>query len=313
MNAQPQFRAAIWSGAITGPGLYLGVPEDVYHSDPCPAPALSSSIGKVALVRSLAHAKAKHPRLSVVESDEDEAEEKYVAAREIGKAAHAFAFGVGAEVVEIEAKAFTTKAAREERDAAMARGAIPLKTKDFRRAKRMAEIARPVIADLLGGSKVAEAMLAWEEGGFWRRGLIDRMTPDARVIVDFKTTARSAAPPEAEALLYSCNYHFQEAFYRRGLDILDPLGAGRRRFFFVVQEQEPPFEICVPEVSEAGRSLADEQVEMACAIWDRAMATGEFPGYPRKPFSASPAPWLLSRWENRVMTDETLNGPEGQF
>ncbi|WP_431490923.1 hypothetical protein [Paraburkholderia fungorum] len=56
--------------------------------------------------------------------------------------------------------------------------------------------------------------------------------------------------------------------------------------------------------------LADEQVEAACNIWDRALVTGEWPSYPLEAYTATPKSWDLTSWEERAMTDDTLNPME---
>jgi hypothetical protein len=305
-------RASIWEGGVDGPGLYLGVPAAIYHADPCPDPSLSSSIARVVINRSLAKAKAMHPRLAepLGEDDEEAETRQPTRAMDIGSAAHSLAFGFGSEVVPLPYANWRTKQAKADRQTVRDGGEIPLKVEDYKIAKAMADRARPVISDLLGGSLVAEAMVCWQERGFWRRGLIDRMSADARVIIDLKTTGLVASPVEASRAVYASGHHFQEAFYRRGLDAIDPEGRGRRRFCFLYQEQEPPFELALVEIDEAGRSLGDEQIEAACNLWDRALATDHWPGYPFGPHIASPPPWMLTSWALRAETDETLNAPE---
>lgn len=305
-------KASLWTGAVEAPGLYLGTPMEAYRADPCPAPSLNASVARLALFRSPLHAKVAHPRLvEPVEDDEDETEKVVTIAMDIGSAAHALAFGVGEEIATFYSPNWKKKADQEAKKEARAAGQIPLLNKHYKRAKAMADISGPVINSLLEGSLVAEAMLVWQErGGLWRRGLIDRMRADARIVLDYKTTQLIASPAEARGVVYSSGHYFQEAFYRRGLDVLDPDGRGRRRFVFLYQEQEPPFTLTVIETDEAGRSWGEEQVEAACNIWDRALVTGEWPGYPLGPHIASPPPWLLDRWARRAEVDETLNQTE---
>lgn len=303
-------KASIWTGAVDGPGLYLGVDMATYRADPCPVPSLNASVAWECLKRSLAHGAAKHPKVTPTEPDEDDEESSATRAMDIGSAAHALAFGVGAEIAMVHAPNWKKKCDQEAKKAAWAAGEIPLLPKEYRKAKAMADIARPVINDKLEGSLVSEAMLVWQdEQGFWYRGLIDRMRADARVIIDYKTTAQLASPEEAKRHVYTSKSYFQEGFYRRGLDVLDPEGVGRRRFWFLYQEQDPPHLPCLIETSEAGRTLADEQVEAAVNLWKRGLVTQEWPGWPLGPHSASPPPWMLSQWEDRMMFDETLNPP----
>lgn len=306
------FQASIWSGQVTGPGLYLGVPEKIYHSDPCPAPSLSSHVAKIALKRSVRHAQVAHPRFSedLEEEFEDEDDDAPPApARHllIGSGAHSLMLQAGAPVVECKVKAFRKQADKDHRDLIIRNGGIPLRTKDYRVAKRMAEIARPVFMKELGGEFIPEAMLIWRERGMWRRGLIDGVAPNLRAAGDYKTSGRPC-PPEVAARFVNANgYPFQERFYTRGFDALDPSGVGRRRFFFLFQEVEYPHAMSIVETDEGNRSLADEQVDAACNIWDRALVTGEWPAYSLEPYIASPKSWDLSDWEARAMVDDTLN------
>lgn len=315
-DGSKRFPASIWSGAVTAPGLYLGVPEKVYHADPCPAPSLSSHVAKIALKRSALHAKAVHPRLADPiededDEDEDETPKTPAAFLLIGRAAHSLMLQAGAPVVEVPVKAFRTKDAKARRALVLAHGGIPLKSAHYRAAKRMAEIARPVFVEEMGGEFIPEAMLAWQsERGMWRRGLVDAAAPNMRVAGDYKTSGRPCPPPVAAAFVNANGYPFQERFYNRGFDALDPGGMGRRRFFFLFQEVEYPHAISVVETDEANRSMADEQVSAACNVWDRALVTGEWPSYPRTPHIATPKGWDLTEWEARAMTDSSLNPME---
>lgn len=308
-------RAALWNGEIDGPGLYLGTPMDVYRADPCPAPSLNSSVARLALGKSLAHAKAAHPRLTETWSEDGEDlepdEKKITRAMDIGSAAHALAFGVGPQIALVHADNWRGKAAQEARKAARAITEIPLLPREYSRAKAMAAIAKPVIDALLGGSLVAEAMIVCQDrGGFWRRCLLDRARADMRVLIDYKTTELDVSPAMSTARVFTAGHYFQEAFYRRTMDILDPDGRGRRRFCFLYQEQHPPFTLTLVETDEAGRTWGEEQVEAACNLWDRALVTGEWPGHPLGPHIASPPTWLLDQWARRAEVDETLNPME---
>lgn len=301
--------AHIWDGTFRGPGLYLGTPVEVYRADPCPAPSLNASVAWTCLQECLAHGKAEHPRLTDEEPDEDEEDAKApTRAMDIGSAAHALAFGVGASIALIHAPNWKKKTDQEAKKAAYEAGEIPLLPKEYRRAKRMAAIAAPIIAKELDGSLVAEAMIvAQDEHGFWYRGLIDRMRADARVIIDYKTSGMCVAPEEAKRMVYSTKAYFQEGFYRRILDRLDPEGRGRRKFGFLYQGQKAPHSPCLVHTSEAGRTLADDQVSAAINLWKEALVTGEFPGYDVGPHVASPPDWMLKRWIEREENDEAIN------
>ena len=60
---------------ITAPGIYRDIDALEYHSDPCPAPSLSSTIAKKLVSASAMHAFCEHPKLGGandgVEDDSD--------------------------------------------------------------------------------------------------------------------------------------------------------------------------------------------------------------------------------------------------
>lgn len=301
-------KAIIWKGEFEGPGLYLGVPVETYRADPCPAPSLNASVAWTCLEECMAHGKAEHPKLTDEVPDEDDEPSTPTRAMDIGSAAHALAFGVGANISLIHAPNWKKRADQEAKKAAYEAGEIPLLPKEYRRAKRMADIAGPVIQDLLAGSLAAEVMAVHQdENGFWYRCLIDRMRADGRVIIDYKTSGMSVAPAEAKRMVYSTKSYFQEGFIRRILDGLDPEGRGRRKFWFLYQGQKAPHTPCLVETSEAGRTLADDQVSAAINMWKPALVTGDFPDYPLGPHIASPPDWMLKRWIEREETDEAIN------
>lgn len=50
--AQREIVRALVDNRITTPGLYLEVPERIYHADPCPSPSLSASVANVLIDQS---------------------------------------------------------------------------------------------------------------------------------------------------------------------------------------------------------------------------------------------------------------------
>ena len=145
---------------ITVNGIYT-IPHDVYHQDPCPTPSLSSSVAKVLLRQSPAHAAMQHPKLN----------NNYVNAEssrfDLGTIAHALLLeDDSSRLITIEADDWRTKAAKEARDAARAEGKIPILTKQAAHLLKMVGTAR----DFLRSSEVGdmtflpEQTLAWQEG-----------------------------------------------------------------------------------------------------------------------------------------------------
>ncbi len=93
------------------PGLQDWTP-DQYHADPCPTPALSSSLARTLLDKTPLHAWAQSPRLD----DEYVRVEKTVF--DVGSAVHKLYLGKGSDLKIINASAFNTKIAKEERNQA---------------------------------------------------------------------------------------------------------------------------------------------------------------------------------------------------
>lgn len=270
------------------------MPAARYHSDPAVRPSLSSSSAQLLVNESPAHAFARHPKLGGTVSNDS------ASRMEIGSVAHKLALGSGADVSIISADNYRTKAAQEARTAAVAAGTIPILQSDYDAAEALSKPLAEAASDYLGAPVadcLAENVVMWEEApGCWRRIMVDLMTPDYRRICDLKTTQASVSPQSCQRRIYADGYYFQNAFYLRGLDALDPAGMGLRRFGFVFAEQSPPYAVSPPiELSEAGLDMGRKQVERACKVWDACLASGVWPGYSRDVYVAEPPSWELQR------------------
>jgi hypothetical protein len=209
---------------------------------------------------------------------------------EFGRAYHALALGVGADIVEVQAKTWTGKAAQEAAAEARAAGAIPLLTKDVTRLRAMVDAlhAHPVAGPLFARPGRAEQSFFARDldTGVMCRTRVDWM-PDvadgARVLaVDLKSTA-DAHPDSFAGSMRKFGYHQQAAFY---LDALTWLGLdnGRApRFVFVAQEKEPPYLVTIAEPDDEAIEWGRELNRDALRTYARCTATGEWPGYDHGP------------------------------
>jgi len=285
---------------ITEPGIYPDFPEADYFADPCPMASLTQSVAKILLERSPAHAAAEHPRLTPVVEDEDA--EKYDAAKAIGNAAHAMLLGRGRVISEGKWSTWQTKEARAFRDTESAAGRLPILSKHLARAQSMMKAARSQLdagdhaAAFVGGK--AEVMIAWHEGSFWFRSLIDWMA-DPRTIYDFKTSGMSCAPHVVAERPSEQGWDIQAAMHERGLDVLDPQGAGRRKHFYVAQENTPPFALTVVRISEADLTMGRKKLAMATDIWKRCLHDKVWPCYPADTVPSRPKQWLERQFLER--------------
>lgn len=291
-----------WPGQFAGSGIFSGVPADVYHGDPCPEPSLSSSVLNVLIEESPSHAAHRHPRLNERRVPDAPGRDM-----QVGSVLHKLALGVGADIVVINAENYRTKDAQAQRDTALGNGKLPILAHEFKVAEALAHPMRQAIEAHLGCSVdecLREVVVFWEEGGFWRRAMIDCITPDLMRLVDVKSTGKTANPRKLERHVFDMGYHRQAAFYTRGVDALDPSNVGRREFAFIFAEQGAPHVQSPPILlSESAAQLAREQVDLGCQLWDEALATNCWRGYGTRPVHVTPPPWVLSDWEARAIDE----------
>ncbi len=298
------------------PGLYA-MSEAAYHADPLPEPSLSRSIAQLLVTKSPRHARAAHPRLT----KQDDVIEKNSRERDIGSAAHALLLRQPTPIVVIEHDEFRTKDAKDKRTAAQKRGAVPLLEKDYEVVKAMVKEAHehladetdPAIRNLISADPESithnEITAVWRDrcGDAWARARMDHLhiAPKRITIIDYKTSAKSAEPDAVKDLIFKSNYHFQDAFYRRGMRALVP-EIDRHEialdFLFIVQEQEPPFEIAVTYVDAPGRMIGEKMVSDAFLMWRKCWEENNWPGYPRGIFAAEMPPWVDTRWTEREIS-----------
>lgn len=288
---------------ITKPGIYT-LPADVYHGDPCPEPSLSGSVAIPLVHRSPRHAWWAHPRLN------EAAETQESNRMDLGTVAHTLLLGAGSEIEVIDAENYTTKAAREARDAAREAGKTPVIASAYEQAQAMADRARMFLDNAVLGwtDGQPEQCMFWREGDAWCRGMVDWLQTDRMTVIDYKTTGTSARPDDVERHLFDMHYHLKAAFYERGLNVLHPDGIGRRKFLFLFQETDAPYECSLVTLSEAAMMIGRKQATYAIRRWQQCMRSGVWPGYGLSWHTAAPPPWIEQRWMAREMSDPFATG-----
>lgn len=293
-----------------GEGLHRGVPEAVYHRDPCEQASLSSSIARVLLGRSPLHAWEQHPRLNP-DWQEDEATNDR--ARDMGSAAHALMLGIGREVTLIPKDSYKTNAAKEAAAEARSAGNIPLLQPDFDAvqalvAKGKAQLAKSELAGIFDDGD-AELTMVWKDGQSWCRSRIDFLPRIVRdgghvIVPDYKTTAGSAHPDDFARTLFEQGYDVQAAFYERGLRKLIPT-LRTVEFVFVVQEQDAPHALSIVGLSGQALELAQSKVDVALRTWSLCLLNDVWPGYSPQISRIEVPNWRAERTElnNMVLLD----------
>lgn len=290
---------------IIQPGLYADFDVDSYYADPCPTPSLTQSIAKVLIERSPAHARVEHPRLAPP-STADEPAEKYDAAKAIGNAAHALMLNRGKLIAEAQFKNFQSKIAQEFRDDPENAGKTVILSKHLTRAIEMVKAGRRQLEAMgLGNTFVggqSEVVIAWKEGDLWFRSLID-WTDNLALMVDYKTSGLSCAPHAIAPMIEKAGWHIQSAMHERGLDVLDPDGAGRRTFRFIAQENEPPYALTVVDLDEHWLSMGRKMLDRAVTHWALCLSANEWPSYPPKIVTPAYPQYAETRWLNREIEE----------
>jgi hypothetical protein len=251
-------------------GLYDDVPDETYHA----SHALSSSGARKLLPPSC-------PALFKWERDHGQPPRQ---AFDMGKAAHAHILGAGAPIVRIDADGYTTKAAREARDAAYAEGATPVLEREWQNVLGMADAIRahPIASALFDPERGRpEVSGYWEDEthDVWRRFRLDWLpdTDGGRLIVpDYKSTA-CAEPRSIAKSVASFGYHQQEQFY---LDGIRALGVAEDvAFVFVFQEKTAPYLVTVVQLNLEAQRIGRTLNDRALQVYAECMATDTWPAY----------------------------------
>jgi hypothetical protein len=290
---------------ITQPGIYRDITEAEYRADPFGG-SFTQSLAKVVLAHSVLHAR-EESALAEPREEDDEAE-KYVKAQAIGNAVHKTILGRGKDIEVIDAKDFKKDVAKQARDAATAAGRVPILAKHKVIADRMSQRAYEQLMRhedkdaFTNGS--GEVMIAWQEDGVWLRALVDWLSDDLRTIDDFKSSGMSMAAHVLGKRAETAGWHVQHAFIRRGLDVLDPGNAGRRRHRNIAQEQFHPFALNVMHHDKYWLTMGEKKVEAAVTAWKAARKANRWACYP--PVSVCPEypKYAENQWLDRELSGE---------
>lgn len=267
-------------------GISPDVPDHVYHADN----SLSSSGARQLLKTSPAHFhyQQTHPR-------------PYVAAFEVGHAAHMLATGTGSPVHVVDAKDWRTKAAKEERDQAIAQGETPLLQAEWDKVRAMADalLDHPTAGEFLTrGDIISEVSMKWTDPDTEVdcRARPDIATRDWSLLIDYKTTV-CADPTKFTKSIAEYGYHAQAAWYMEACEMLT---FHRPRFVFIAQEKEPPYAVSVCEVDEAALRLGDAMNRAAREIYRDCTNSGIWPAYGNDIHTLTLPNWAFTQMENTL-------------
>jgi hypothetical protein len=275
--------------ATTRQGVYDGMSDAEYHAHP----ALSSSGAR----------KLLPPSCPAIFRHEQEHGAKPRRVWDLGHAAHLMVLGVGPEPAVVDADDWRTKDARQQRDDARERGAVPLLKSEHATAVAMAEaLCQHPIANALftPGTGLPEQSLFWtdQRTGVDCRARLDwlpALTSGRLIISDYKTAA-DASPDAITRAMHNFGYHQQAAWYLDGIQALG-YGDSGTAFVFVVQEKTPPYLVTVVQPDPPALRIGAHLNREAIDTYRSCIETGRWPGYSDDVEIVSLPHWIEREYE----------------
>lgn len=214
---------------------------------------------------------------------------------------------------------WTNKSIRAARDAARAEGKIPVLKSDMGGINAMVASGRRFIETLReqepavweafqpdGGDSELTAL--WDDHGTLCRMRPDRISKDRRIIIDLKTTARSAEPASwGRSQMIGMGYYLSAALYRRGAESVWNTAPD---YLFLVIESEAPYLCSLVGVDPAGFALGQAKIETALSLWSACIETDRWPGYPARAVYPEIPAWEQARWQEREQQEISEHGIE---
>lgn len=278
---------------------FLDVSTEAYHKDPCETPSLNPSTAAKFIESCALHAWQEHPRLGGKNSE-------HTTATTDGTVLHALLLGAGLEQIAIiDVDDFKTKAAREERDAAVAKGKCVVKTEDFIVAQKAAEVIKARLKNDFGLEMTgqSEQKLEWTEetteGPVLCRTMLDHFITNFDhtteiTIFDLKKI-RSADPHTCQNQIREYSYDLKAAAHISAMGKICPEAVGRIHYRWLFVEYEPPHVVTPLYPDGQMRLLGDLKWERACRLWAKCLRTNTWPGYVEQPTAIGPAHWELDK------------------
>lgn len=268
-----------WKGTpITQPGIYSGVPMDVYHgANLCDGPSVSSSGLRKLVNESPAHYWVESPynphRIDTKETE----------ALTFGRAAHHLLLGEDDFNTHYIVRpdrfdSWRTNAAKDWRADQQRYGRTVLLPEQIETIRGIARAlaAHPLIdAGILNGS--IEQTIVWrcKDTGIWLKARPDAIPNDAGDFADLKTTV-SVQTSDLARTIAEHGYQQQAALIAAGWHALT--GRDVASFSFVFVEKSPPYCVRVVTLRDDDLARGERQNNVAIKQFAACMASGEWPG-----------------------------------
>lgn len=280
---------------ITASGVYdLSMKE--YRGQPADALSMSSSDAIILNESTPAHLKAAWE-----EESEDTKES------DIGTLIHTLILEPhrkDSAIAIIDADSFQTKAAREARDEARAKGKIPMLPKHLEQAMGAVEAVRhhPVASHLLNEGKAEQSWFAKDAAtGLYLKCRTDFFT-STRIILDVKSVA-SAAPAFLQRRVYDGGWFQQAPWYCDVVERVD--GKPAKGYAWIVVEQKPPHSVVVRRPTDTMLMHGHRLNQKAFSIFARCADENRWPSYSAEIEDLTLPSFALFKLEEEGVADES--------
>ncbi len=280
-------------------GIHSGVPELIYHSDPCVEISASGSILKTLHDRSPLHAWYDHSRLNP-SVERKEPTDFQIA----GTILHSLILGTPEPHAVLDYADYRSNAAKDARKTAISAGLVPVLAHKMEALHPVATALRTALerdhaliwSAMTDADTQQEVTLVWREDGTMCRCRFDAL-PAAKhgFSVDLKFTSR-AADPEGWSRRLRDEYLFQADLYPRAVRALR---GDTPTFLFVVCEIDPPYGVSVHALGPQLADVAKRRLDRSLATWARCMRENRWPGYSSQIHYADAPSWLLMQEDVR--------------
>lgn len=261
-------------------GFHDDITASAYHADPCDVPSLTQSIANEMINKSPWHAHRLHPKLGGKSRPSTES-------KDAGNLMHSLLLGQEHEFAVLSVDDFRTKAAREFRDEAIARGKTPVKKCDFdvamEQAARIDNELRREHGICLGKMR-RELTVVWNEKtdilgqvpvDVLCRARLDAF--DGSTVYDLKTCA-DASTAKLTRPVIQFGYDVQAAAYTSAVERTDIRFAGRVQFADIFIENDT-LAINVVRFDGMFEEIGRQRWQECVNVWHECLTSGVWPGY----------------------------------
>ena len=278
------------------PGVYAGIPNDVYHG----GPGISNS-GLSLIARSPAHYWAAY-------MDPSRQRRQATPAMEFGTAVHTAILEPDRFMRDYVVPPYFNLRTNAGKDSAAAwardnPGKVSISQQDFDACKRVrCAVENHAAADILLADGQPELSCYWQDFAGGGAPVLCKCRPDFLTndgwIVDVKTTEDARQEAFARSI-YNYRYFVQAPWYFDGVAM--STGVQPRGFIFLTIEKSPPYAIAVyvasPKMMQAGRV----EYQRNLAAYRECLATDWWPAYPEEIVPIDLPAWAQSAAARQVI------------